>query len=412
MSHKTKTTTLLFLFQIAIFLHAEPNVFKTLPVMIETIDFVSRIHVSAPSDESFIKLRRKVSTSMVAPGQQILDDPVGEVAEGTLFEVVEMEEIEEILRQMRMNESTIYSRDEVGNELAALWRRMLVEWMYYVVDFCHLHRQSVAAAAFFLDVAMSRGLCVTREEHQLAAATCLQLALKTFDTSVIKMDKLVKLGRDLFTAEDVTRMEMKIILSLKWRIHPVSIYCYLWQYERLLPDEIFPATKEIIDEAIQLLAELSVSHEQYNTCPPSILAYAAMLLAMGMIGSEEVLTIHQQECFVARMSAVAHIECHTPELLGAFDCLKESLDHSNKRQALMISIAAKTKEFIDKKTLSDGTSLDKNRHNGKRRSAAATREITVGMHHSPRDVKVRMRSGSLSCLSNHSTGSSLGSTSS
>ena len=109
---------------------------------------------------------------------------------------IDFEEIGRILNTMRQQESSlIYRRRPVSQDLMALWRKMLIEWMYFVVDYCHLHRQSVAAASFFLDVCMSRGLCKTREEHQLAAATCLQLALKTFDTAVIKQEKLVKLGR-------------------------------------------------------------------------------------------------------------------------------------------------------------------------------------------------------------------------
>lgn len=357
---------------------------------------------------------------MVDPKQHqqeiVLDEPLLPVVEDdTFIQVVDMEEIEEILRHMRVKESAIYARDEVGNELAGLWRRMLVEWMYYVVDFCHLQRQSVAAGAFFLDVAMSRGLCITREDHQLAAATSLQLALKTFDTSVIKLDKLVKLGRDLFTAEDVTRMELKIIQSLKWHVHPVSVYCFLWQYERLLPEEISPATREMIGHATQLIAEISVSNEQYNTCPPSILAYATMLLAMGMIGSEEALPIHLRECFVGRMSTVAHLDCHSPEVVGAFDRLGETLEYSSKRQALVEYLAVKTKEFIDKTTplLLDRTRRDKNNgHAGRRRSATSTRASSVAMQHSPRDVKARMGNGSLSSLSDHSTRSSLESPSS
>jgi hypothetical protein len=392
--------------------------------MIETIDFVSRVHVSASLNESSIKQRRKrsamVDQQLKQQEQQevALDEPViTEALDDNFIEVVDMEEIEEMLRHMRVKESTIYARDEVENELAGLWRRMLVEWMYYVVDFCHLHRQSVAAGAFFLDVAMSRGLCITREDHQLAAATSLQLALKTFDTSVIKLEKLVKLGRDLFTSEDVTRMEMKIIQSLNWQVHPVSVYCFLWQYERLLPEEISPTTKEMISDATQLIAELSVSNEQYNTCPPSILAYATMLLALGMIGSEDILPIHLRECFVVRMSAVAHIDCHSSDVLEAFDCLRETLDHSNKRQALLESLATKTKEFIDKNTavVLERTSQDKNSsRTGNVRSDTSTQGIMVGMQHShsPRDVKVRIGSGSLSSLSNHSTGSSLGSVSS
>lgn len=342
---------------------------------------------------------------MVDSEQQPID------IEATPSVMADLEEIEQILIHMREKESTIYARNEFGNDSVAMWRRMLVEWMYFVVDHCDLQRQSVAGAAFFLDVAMARGLCVTSVDHQLAAATSLQLALKTFDKSVIKVEKLVKLGRGVFTEDDVARMEMKIVLSMNWYLHPISVYCFLTQYERLLPDGISATTKEMIGEVNQLVAELSVSDELYINCPPSIIAYAAMLIAMEMIESEEALPNQLQECFIIRMSTVGHLEYHSPVVLELFDSLSEKLEHSKKLHAMMQSIDAKTKKFIDRCTPYHVESLDKNGCTGKGIDVAGKREVAVGMHHSPRDVKLRLGSSSLS-NSSHSIACSMGSASS
>jgi hypothetical protein len=133
----------------------------------------------------------------------------------------------------------------------------------FIVDFCGLEKQSVAAESYFLDIATSHSLCTTREEHQLAAATSLQLSLKTFDTAVIKLDKLVKLGLLQFMEDDVATMEMKIISTLKWKLYPPSTYCFLRQYELLLPSGISDTAKEMIDEVTKQVAELTVLEEQY-----------------------------------------------------------------------------------------------------------------------------------------------------
>ena len=133
----------------------------------------------------------------------------------------EFDEVQNILHIMRKQESTVYNqaREEL-DELLAVWRKMLVEWMYFVVDYTRKNRQAVAAAAYFFDVMMAQDFVNTREEHQLAAATSLQLSLKAYDSTSIDIKKLVKLGRGLFTENDVVEMESRILNTLQWRLHP------------------------------------------------------------------------------------------------------------------------------------------------------------------------------------------------
>jgi hypothetical protein len=204
--------------------------------------------------------------------------------------------------------------------------------MYYVVDYCQWQRQSVAAAAFFLDVCISRNLISTPEEHQLAAATALQLALKTFDSGVIELDKLVQLGQGSFSEEDVVEMEVQICYALNWHLHPPSTDGFLRQYERLLPTSVTDSTKEMMGEVTKLVSELTVSEMKYNAYPPSVIAYAAMLLAMELM---EHLFVYQRHCFVLNMSNVAQLESKSRDVLKAFEELKQTLDTSNKLQDLI-----------------------------------------------------------------------------
>jgi hypothetical protein len=247
---------------------------------------------------------------------------------------LQFEGVHDILDVMRVQESTTYVRNWDVDELNALWRRLLVEWMYYVVDYCQLQRQSVGAASFFLDVTMYRGLIQTREEYQLAAATALQLSLKTFDSAVIQLEKLVKLGRGSFTEEDVVRMECKILKCLNWRVHPPSTYCFLSQYELLLPSSMTEPTREMLVEVTKLVSELSVIDHKYNYYRPSVLAYATMLMAMELIDHVD-LPVHQRQCFVMHMSTVAKQHSKSPLVLKAFEELKKTLDTCSKLPGLM-----------------------------------------------------------------------------
>lgn len=249
----------------------------------------------------------------------------------------QLEEVHDILEVMREKEERIYRCQYELDELEALWRKILIDWMTYVVDHCNLQRQAVAAAAFFLDVAMGRGLVETREEHQLAAASSLQLALKLFDSTVIRIEKLVSLGRGLFTVEDVAIMEYKILTALDFHCHPISTHCYLRQYERLLPNTVQDSTRRMIDEVTKLVAELTVIDYKYNIYSNSVIAYAAMLMAMELVDSEA-LPINQRQCFILRMSTVSKLESNSPLLLEVFEELKGTLDSSSKLDGLIESL--------------------------------------------------------------------------
>eukprot|EP00934_Nitzschia_sp_Nitz4_P003261 Nitzschia sp. Nitz4//scaffold341_size29662//25421//26365//NITZ4_008043-RA/size29662-processed-gene-0.23-mRNA-1//1//CDS//3329548561//3251//frame0 len=249
----------------------------------------------------------------------------------------DFEEVHDILEVMRRKESE-YQLDFRPNELEALWRKILIDWMAFVIDHCFLQKQAVAAAAFFLDVAMSKGLLETREEHQLAAASALQLSLKLFDSTVIRIEKLVKLGRGVFTKEDVARMEYNILESLNWHCHPPSTYCFLQQYERLLPSTVSEPTRQMINEATKLVTELTVADHRYSTYNTSEVAYATMLLAMELLDSHD-LPVPQRHCFVLNMSAVSNIRSNSPSVLKIFELLKGTLDSSSKLEPLLKSLA-------------------------------------------------------------------------
>jgi Cyclin, N-terminal domain len=132
--------------------------------------------------------------------------------------------------------------------LDASWRQRIVEWMYGVVDHCSLRRDSVATASVYLDICVQRGLVKTREDYQLAAMTALQISIKLCDSTVVKLQSMVALGRGLFTAQDVIDMERKMLATLNWNCHPPTSVCFLRQFLRLLPPTVPPYTRYMIAE--------------------------------------------------------------------------------------------------------------------------------------------------------------------
>jgi Cyclin, N-terminal domain len=178
-----------------------------------------------------------------------------------------VEQVLDTVTAMRTQELTTYRRCDyldsssassqdgrLSAVLDAAWRQRIVEWMYGVVDHCSLRRDSVATASVFLDICVQRGLVKTREEYQLAAMTALQIAIKLCDSTVVKLQSMVALGRGLFTAQDVIDMERKMLATLNWNCHPPTSVCFLRQFLRLLPPTVPPYTRYMIAEVTRYVA--------------------------------------------------------------------------------------------------------------------------------------------------------------
>jgi Cyclin, N-terminal domain len=185
----------------------------------------------------------------------------GKASRGTLPLDV-LEQVLDTVTAMRTQELTTYRRcDYLDSQdgrlqtvLDASWRQRIVEWMYGVVDHCSLRRDSVATASVYLDICVQRGLVKTREEYQLAAMTALQIAIKLCDSTVVKLQSMVALGRGLFTAQDVIDMERKMLATLNWNCHPPTSVCFLRQFLRLLPPTVPPYTRYMIAEVTRYVS--------------------------------------------------------------------------------------------------------------------------------------------------------------
>ena len=215
---------------------------------------------------------------------------------------IHMEEAADIITVMRQQEATIYLRNDYLSDtryakvVDGTWRQRIVEWMFGVVDHCSLRRDSVAIAAYYLDLCVERGVVESRQEFQLAAMTALQLAIKLYDSTVVKLDSMIKLGRGLFTEQDVINMETKMLNALKWQVHPPSPICFLRQFLRLLPPTVAPLARYVVAEVTRFISEISVCLYKFVDCPSSLVAYAGMLIAMEII-DEATLPLWQRQGF-------------------------------------------------------------------------------------------------------------------
>jgi hypothetical protein len=248
---------------------------------------------------------------------------------------------------MRKQEMSHYRRcDYLSEEIPeservvdGSWRQKIVEWSFSVVDHCSLRRDSVLVATYYLDICVMKGVIKSREEFQLAAMTALQLAIKLYDSTMVKLDSMVKLGRGLFSEKDVIAMEERILRALDWHVHPPTPVCFLRQFLRLLPPSVNSLTRYMIAEVTRFISEISVCLYRFVKYPPSIIAYAGMLIAMARV-DEGSLPIWQRQQIFSVMASGANLKHTSPEVMEAVTDLQVSLETNITLKELMDTIGA------------------------------------------------------------------------
>jgi hypothetical protein len=298
-----------------------------------------------------------------------------------------IDEAKDIITVMQLQEATVYRRSDYLSDskyadvVDGTWRQRIVEWMFGVVDHCSLRRDSVAIAAFYLDLCVERGVVESRQEFQLAAMTALQLAIKLYDSTVVKLDSMIKLGRGLFTEQDVIDMEAKMLNALKWQVHPPTPICFLRQFLRLLPASVTPLARYMVAEVTRFISEISVCLYKFVDCSSSAVAYAGILIAMERL-DEATLPQGQRELIFQTMAVAAKLDHRAPLVVEIITRLQASLEKNVSLQDLM--------NTIDAQCRADGYGVQLAPANDDNNSGDKCSKVrpATGQHHSPRDVVI------------------------
>lgn len=165
------------------------------------------------------------------------------------------------------------------------WREKIVEWCFQVVDHCDMDRDLVFIAMSFFDRYLSR-YSVDETLTQLVAMTCLYLAVKIHSSKKISIISIVSLSRGFFRLDQVVKMEMCIMKSLNWYLNPPTPSTFV--------DILYPLMEELVggdDSASEIkdlakyLLELSVCDSYFINKNPSLIAHAAITVAMNVLAT-------------------------------------------------------------------------------------------------------------------------------
>lgn len=259
------------------------------------------------------------------------------------------QEVADIVTNMLRQEATTYRRDDYipalatrtapGESIDGSWRQRIIEWMYDVIDHCNLRRESVAVATYFLDLSAARGMVKCRVDFQLIAMTSLMLSIKLNDSTMVKLDSMVKLGRGLFSEVDVIATEKKILQEFRWQVHPPTPVCFMRQLMRLMPLETSPIARYIIVEVTRFISEISACLYKFIKYSASTMATAAIVIAMERV-DELTLPLWQRQQFMYNLTTFTGLDSTLPEVAQALEDLRVSLDNNVNLQELMRTIDA------------------------------------------------------------------------
>jgi len=234
-----------------------------------------------------------------------------------------------------------YLNDPVHEAIDETWRRRMCEWMYGVVDHCRFRRDTVATAMSYLDRCLSvpnNGIINSRRTYQLTAMTCLQLAIKLFHKPYgVHIHSFVKLGRGLFTAEDLIEAESNVLFMLRWYVHPPTATTFLDYYLLLCPESLLPSTRYILRELSKFMIELAVCVYEFALEKPSIVAYSALMIAVEQM-DEDALPLWHSGVFFDRVKALSQVTPTTIDVQRVKNSLRKLLDQHTDIEVLIGSI--------------------------------------------------------------------------
>mmetsp|Transcript_12607 Transcript_12607/g.25222 ORF Transcript_12607/g.25222 Transcript_12607/m.25222 type:complete len:375 (-) Transcript_12607:54-1178(-) len=203
-----------------------------------------------------------------------------------------------------------------------MWRKKICMWFYDVIDGFHLDREAVWVAMSFID----RYIEIKQLEStkfKLIALTSLFLAVKLIDPSkTIFAETMAALSNGSFRKENIFEMELDILQTLQWLIHPPTPVTAMYYFYPLFPkwNNFSEPLKDQIIQLSKYLIELSTCHYQFIGERPSTIAFSSILISFDSAKlSQTMPTEHSQ--FLQNVIKVSPINHISPEVMRVTSAL-------------------------------------------------------------------------------------------
>ncbi|WVY98039.1 hypothetical protein V8G54_030190 [Vigna mungo] len=190
-------------------------------------------------------------------------------------------------------------------------RREAVEWMLKVNAHYGFSALTATLAVTYLDRFLL-SFHFQREKPwmiQLVAVTCISLAAKVEETQVpLLLDLQVQDTKYVFEAKTIQRMELLVLSTLKWKMHPVTPLSFLDHIIRRLGLKTH-LHWEFLRRCEHLLLSVLLD-SRFVGCLPSVLATATMLHVIDQIEHSGGMEYKNQLLSVLKISKEKVDECY------------------------------------------------------------------------------------------------------
>lgn len=172
------------------------------------------------------------------------------------------------------------------------WRASIVKWNYNVVDHFNLSREVVSLSMLLFDRFFATRTMPNRDLVLLCSIATINIAIKTKESAVIKLSTLKWFGRERFSENQITCMELSVLFNCKWLVNPPTALAFvmhlllLWDPPTLSAggrDSRDSVVLESVDlkmdilESSRFLCELSVTDSFFIARRSSAVGVAAIM---------------------------------------------------------------------------------------------------------------------------------------
>jgi len=181
-------------------------------------------------------------------------------------------------------------------------RHAVVDWVSQVGEVCGLRNLTIHAAIGFVDMLLDI-TPIDTSRIQLVAMACILIAAKMeeLEDKVPRVHTLTSLSGNIFSREQVLKMESWILNAFKWEVNiitPLNFLEYYLKEASLGPSEMtrnthlrnYELTKTHLCKTAEFFVDLSEHHSYFREYLPSVVAAAALAAARQMLRIQPVWT--------------------------------------------------------------------------------------------------------------------------
>lgn len=190
-------------------------------------------------------------------------------------------------------------------------REKMCEWSYRVCDHFRTGREIVAVSFSYLDRFVDKCSC-DRNAFKLAAMTTLYMANKIYGgPHTLSIGALAELSRGEFETSHITDMEVIILDTLAWRLHPPTAQYFIESFYSYISIPSDGSMSIAIHQRATFFAELALYDYAFACRERGLLAIASIMNAMEGL---ENITQKEQSSFLEVVKMTFNLD-YTPDMV-------------------------------------------------------------------------------------------------